>query len=704
MVDRVGQQLGNYHLVRLLGQGGFADVYLGEHIHLGTEAAIKVLAMRLASEEVERFRSEARMIARLKHAHIVRVLEFGIDETTPFLVMDYAPNGTLRKLYPRGTRLPLPTIVSYVKQVADALQFAHNSKLIHRDIKPENMLLGDKQEVLLSDFGIAIVAQSSRYDRTQDSTGTIAYMAPEQIQAHPRPASDQYSLGIVVYEWLSGDRPFNGSFTEIAAKHVLMPPPSLREKVPTIPLSVEQAVLTALAKDPKQRFGSVQAFANALEQASQLMTASPADPPSVMTPSNQMRGPNSFGPPASQLYQSMHPGALQPPSGQSVLSTESPRPIEVITPLPSESVISTELIMRAQQMAQPSGMNIAADPGSAAAVGGPPAGQAFPPTSTKPSQRQSAQPLDIITSPSRTETHDVLKRDLSRRTVVVGLAGLVIVGVTGGSLVWLLSSRTPSSPSSLRPTSTSLSRETTLFTYRGHSGPVLAVAWSPDSKHIASASNDETIQVWDAANGEHVFIYHAQSYRGLPYGGVSVVWSPDSKRIADAGNNITGNDPAVQVWDATDGAHVFTYRKYNNWVQAVAWSPNGKRIASASLDGTVQVWDAADGGNVLIYGKQSAGDQSPGPGEYAVAWSPDSKYIASSYLDLYDSAHPVVQVWDATTGNTLLTYRGHSDLVQALTWSPDGKGIASASNDKRCRSGMPVRETPCSRIVAILIR
>src|SRR6266849_1901421 len=148
MADRVGQQLGNYQLIRLLGEGGFAEVYLGEHIHLGTQAAIKVLHTQLTSDDVDKFRNEARMIARLVHPHIVRVLEFGVEGKTPFLVMDYAPNGTLRQRHARGVTLPVTTIVSYVRQIADALQYAHDEKLIHRDIKPENMLLGRRGEVL----------------------------------------------------------------------------------------------------------------------------------------------------------------------------------------------------------------------------------------------------------------------------------------------------------------------------------------------------------------------------------------------------------------------------------------------------------------------------------------------------------------------------------------------------------------------------
>ena len=274
MADRVGQQLGNYQLQRLIGTGGFAEVYLAEHKYLRTRAAIKILHTQLAHDDQEYFLVEARTVAHLIHPHIIRVLEFGVESATPFLVMDYAPNGTLRQLHPKGSYVPLATVVSYVKQLAEALDYAHSQQVIHRDIKPENMLVGSKNEVLLSDFGIAQVAQSSRYQDVRDMAGTIAYMAPEQISAHPRTASDQYSLGIVVYEWLTGERPFQGSFTEIAVKHNLVTPPSFHERVPGMTSAVEEVVLTALAKEPQQRFATVSAFAQALEQASKLPATS----------------------------------------------------------------------------------------------------------------------------------------------------------------------------------------------------------------------------------------------------------------------------------------------------------------------------------------------------------------------------------------------------------------------------------------------
>src|SRR5712691_6648063 len=267
MADRIGQQLDNYRLTRLLGAGGFGQVYLAEHLYRTTQVAIKILP-QLAQDDLHSFLIEARTF-RLKHPNIVQVLDFGVEGRTPFIVMEYAPNGTLRQRHPRGTRVPLPAIVSYVKQVASALQYAHDERLVHRDVKPENMLLGLNNEVLLSDFGIATIAHGTSSQSIETMAGTIPYMAPEQIQAHPRPASDQYSLGVVVYEWLCGDRPFQGTLTEVVAKHAMVPPPPLRERVPTISPDVEQVVMTALAKDPKQRFGSVLAFANPLEQASQ---------------------------------------------------------------------------------------------------------------------------------------------------------------------------------------------------------------------------------------------------------------------------------------------------------------------------------------------------------------------------------------------------------------------------------------------------
>lgn len=305
MLDRVGQQIGHYTILQLLGRGGFAEVYLGEHHYLKSQAAIKILQTQLScQDDLESFLREAQTIARLSHPNIIRVLDFGVDGETPYLVMDYAPNGTLRQHCPKNTPVVFPTIIPYVKQVADALQYAHDEHLIHRDVKPENMLLGRRNEVLLSDFGIALVSQSSRSQRTQDVIGTVAYMSPEQIQGKPRPASDQYSLAVVVYEWLSGDRPFHGSFTEMCAQQMFAPPPPLREKLVQIAPEVERVVMKALNKDPKQRYERIQHFAQELEQACQsgLTVHNSTGPTSNASYTNSVSAgiENAFGSPPAQ--------------------------------------------------------------------------------------------------------------------------------------------------------------------------------------------------------------------------------------------------------------------------------------------------------------------------------------------------------------------------------------------------------------------
>ncbi len=273
MIDRVGHQLGNYRLIRLLGRGGFADIYLGEHVYLKSLAALKILRMSLTGEERSAFLHEAQTLTQLAHPNIVRVLDFAVDDDQPYLVMDYAPNGSLRELYPAGSRMPVHSIIDYVVQVASALQFAHDKGFVHRDIKPENMLLGTRSEVLLSDFGISVFAsrtepQYSTMHISQSVAGTSRYMAPEQLQGHPQPASDQYALGVIVYEWLCGTSPFHGTLIEVAMQHLTMPPPPLREQIPEISPAIEDVVLRALAKEPEQRFARVQDFAEALQDAS----------------------------------------------------------------------------------------------------------------------------------------------------------------------------------------------------------------------------------------------------------------------------------------------------------------------------------------------------------------------------------------------------------------------------------------------------
>ncbi len=393
MADRLGQQFGNYRLVSLLGQGGYAEVYLGQHVRLNQQAAIKILHAHLTEQEAEHFQQEAQTIATLVHPGIVRVFDYDVQDGIPFLVIDYAPNGTLRHRYPKGSLVPLPIIISSVKQVSDALQYAHEQKFIHRDVKPENMLIGRREEVLLSDFGIATIAHStsSLNVGAEGTSGTLAYMAPEQIEGHPRPASDQYALGVVVYEWLCGERPFEGSASEVMAQHLSVSPLPLHEHMPEISPEIELVVLRALAKDPKARFASVAAYSAALEQASK----------SALTPTGHIASEQSALNPAATGYETVEVAPNQPV-------------------LPTESTPSADLPVGALEQtvypvfAAPHGLDT--------------------PSSETPKHGQLLAPTAAVVSPIEPTTAVQRKaRRLPRKSAAL-LIGLVVVIIAGGFL------------------------------------------------------------------------------------------------------------------------------------------------------------------------------------------------------------------------------------------------------------------------------
>lgn len=266
------QQLGNYRLIRPLRRGGYATIYLGRHLYLRTPGALKVLNTWFATEsDMQRFLSEAALHARLRHTHIVRVLDFGIEGQIPYMVMDYAPHGTLNDRFPQRSVVKLQAVLPYVLQIGAALQYMHDNGILHCDVKPQNILLGPQHEAWLCDFGIA-TSLNPRQTWGGTSNGTVLYAAPEQIRGQAERASDQYALGIMLYTWLCGRYPFQGTSTQICHQHLYIQPERIRALAPDVPVMVEQAVLRALAKDPAQRFPSIAAFVSALERAARTQT------------------------------------------------------------------------------------------------------------------------------------------------------------------------------------------------------------------------------------------------------------------------------------------------------------------------------------------------------------------------------------------------------------------------------------------------
>ncbi len=260
---------GRYRIVRKLGAGGMADVYLAEDQELGRRVAIKILNGRHANDDqfIERFRREAKNAAALNHPNIVSIYDRGEAEDTYYIAMEYLDGKTLKELIVSRGAAPVNVAIEYARQILSALRFAHRHGIVHRDIKPHNVLVDSEGRVKVTDFGIAR-AGTSQMTETGSIVGTAQYLSPEQARGGEiDQRSDLYSLGVVLYELLTGKTPFEGETpVEIAMKHLSATPTPPSELRPDIPPELDMVVLRALAKSPDERYQSADEMEADLER------------------------------------------------------------------------------------------------------------------------------------------------------------------------------------------------------------------------------------------------------------------------------------------------------------------------------------------------------------------------------------------------------------------------------------------------------
>ena len=254
-----GQKINErYEIIRSIGEGGMANVYLGYDTILDRNVAIKILRGDLSGDEkfVRRFQREALSASSLAHPNIVEMYDVGEDDGLYYIVMEYVDGKTLKQLLKKRGNLTLSEAIDIMLQLTDGMAHAHDSYIVHRDLKPQNVMIKDDGQIKITDFGIAMALNSTQLTQTNSVMGSVHYLPPEQASGKGSTIkSDIYSIGIIFYELLSGSLPFRGdNAVEIALKHMRDPLPSLRDENPAIPQSIENIIMRATAKNPKNRY------------------------------------------------------------------------------------------------------------------------------------------------------------------------------------------------------------------------------------------------------------------------------------------------------------------------------------------------------------------------------------------------------------------------------------------------------------------
>jgi serine/threonine protein kinase len=552
VVDWQGKMLGRYRLVNLLGRGGMGEVWQAEDTELARQVAIKLLPPVLRHEEdyLRSFAEEARTVASLEHPHILAVHDFGEfqvgDEIITYLVMPLVSTTLRARIKQDRAILPISTCLGYLRQAAQAIDYAHSKRILHRDIKPANILLQDDW-LFLTDFGLARLLSTTTYrSRTHAGAGTPGYMAPEQIRGKAEAASDLYSLAIVAYQLLTGHLPFSGDGPyEIFLKHLQYEPPSPRQFNPLLPEVMEHALLKSLARQPEERHASCQAFVADLERGwntdSKNNLAQPDADATLLAPWSK-RAASLQPTQRSESAPTRYPPTPFASAAQDGLMTSHPS-----TPS-TAPVISSEVGSRNEEGKQ-------SEAGSLAETG--------------PSRRKTAF-------------------DSSRRSFLFGGAATALLVAGGGIALSSFYHPAMSMPQKL-------SAGAPLLKLTGHTQEANNVRWNPHGRYLVSGGSDARVLLWDietllaSSNGKlHTIEQPAASYEpDETLTTHKLDWSPDGRSLAIITSKTTWNNTgdAMEVIDIfAPGARPALYYdaavKQDGILTALAWSPQGNTIAT----------------------------------------------------------------------------------------------------------------------------
>lgn len=668
MDNLIGSVIDRYRITELLGEGGMARVYKAVDVVLERNVAIKILLPERQGDEkfLARFDREAKALAQLSHPHIVKVMDYGKHEGNPYLVMEYVAGPTLNKRY----ELPMAWNQAFqiLLPIVRALDSAHRNKIVHRDIKPSNILISDTGQPMLTDFGIVKLLEDQQTQvltGTGVGIGTPSYMAPEQSQGRDVDArTDVYSLGVVLYELIAGIKPFTAdTAVEVALKHLSETVPSIRKNIKSVPESVEQLVLKAMAKKPEDRFQSMQTLAQSMES---ILASNNAPAPQRKKPAAKPAQPKkgslwiigglvlaALAVSAYLLLKSktgMDPSPTLPAASVPTLVTE---PSEVVeTPTIDSSVQASPAAVTTVAAEATPTLSPTNDPGQKYVI-----------------NAANASKVIELNRIERISTFNLVWSPDGKWIASGGATGVTIINAE------------------------TLAQESLL----NANGVIKSLAVSPNNQFIAGLTKT-TITIWDAGTREQVASYDLQ---GAPmslaftsdgetlavamldgkvlliktltgeatktilgnYGGWSVAISPDGTRLS------AGTSQGALLWELPSGTWMPISTGQSDLIKSLVFSPNNKYLAAGSTN-FIRIWDVETGKEVKMI-------ELPQPGFggniNALVFSPDGKVLTSGSDDFK------IRLWDTSNWSLMATLKSHTSAVLAVTFSPDGKYLVSGA-------------------------